>query len=62
MDERDLLEVLRLVVAGLSNPEIADDLVVAISTVKTHVNHIYGKLGVRTRTQAVARARDVGLL
>jgi LuxR family transcriptional regulator, maltose regulon positive regulatory protein len=56
------LEVLRLIAAGCSNQEIADRLVVALSTVKTHINNTYGKLGVQTRTQAVARARTLGLL
>ncbi len=61
LSEREL-EVLRLVVAGLSNPEIAQELVIAVSTVKSHVNHIYSKLGVESRTRAVARARELGLL
>jgi LuxR family maltose regulon positive regulatory protein len=61
LSEREL-EVLRLVVAGLSNPEIAQELVIAVSTVKSHINHIYGKLGVESRTQAVARAQELGLL
>jgi len=61
LSEREL-EVLRLVVAGLSNPEIAEELVIAVSTVKSHINHIYGKLAVETRTRAVARARELGLL
>jgi LuxR family maltose regulon positive regulatory protein len=56
------LEVLRLIVAGLANPEIAKELVIAVSTVKSHVNHIYGKLGAKSRTQAVARAQELGLL
>ena len=56
------LEVLRLVAAGLSNQEIAEALVVALSTVKKHINGIYSKLGVRSRTQALARARELGLL
>jgi LuxR family maltose regulon positive regulatory protein len=56
------LEVLRLIAAGLSNREIAEDLVVAISTVKTHINNIYRKLDVSKRTQAVARARELNLL
>jgi LuxR family maltose regulon positive regulatory protein len=61
LTEREV-EVLRLVVAGLSNAEIAEELVIAVSTVKSHVNHIYGKLGVESRTQAVAQARTLGLL
>jgi DNA-binding CsgD family transcriptional regulator len=56
------LEVLRLVDMGLSNPEIANRLSVASSTVKTHINNIYGKLGVESRLQAVKRARELGLL
>ncbi len=56
------LEVLRLIAAGLSNREIAQELVVAISTVKTHVNNIYRKLDVSRRTQAVARAKELNLL
>jgi LuxR family maltose regulon positive regulatory protein len=61
LSEREL-QVLRLIAAGLSNREIAQELVVTISTVKSHVNHIHGKLGVKSRTQAVARARTLGLL
>ena len=55
-------EVLRLIADGLSNAEIADRLVIAQGTVKRHVNNIYGKLGVQSRTQAVARSRELGLL
>lgn len=55
------LEVLRLIDAGLSNQQIADQLSVAASTVKTHINNIYGKLGVQTRVQAVNRARELHL-
>jgi LuxR family maltose regulon positive regulatory protein len=61
LSEREL-EVLRLVAGGLTNRQIADRLVIAVSTVKSHTNSIYGKLGVRNRTQAVARARDLDLL
>ncbi len=56
------LEVLRLIAAGQSNPEIARTLVIAISTVKAHINSIFGKLGVTSRTQAIVRARDLHLL
>ncbi len=56
------LEILRLVAAGHSNQAIADRLVVAVSTVKKHVNNIYGKLDVQSRTQALARAHDLNLL
>jgi ATP/maltotriose-dependent transcriptional regulator MalT len=56
------LEVLRLLAAGKSNQRIAHDLVVALDTVKRHVTHILGKLGAANRTEAVARARDVGLI
>ena len=56
------LQVLRLIVAGLSNPEIAEELFIALSTVKSHVNHIYGKLAVSNRVEAVTRAQDLDLL
>lgn len=56
------LEVLRLVAAGYSNPEIAEKLIVSTGTIKTHVNNIYRKLEVKNRTQAAARARELGLL
>jgi LuxR family maltose regulon positive regulatory protein len=56
------LEVLRLLAEGLSNKTIAGKLIVAPSTVKQHLKHIYGKLDVHSRTQAVARGRELGLL
>jgi LuxR family maltose regulon positive regulatory protein len=56
------LEVLRLITAGLSNAAIAGQLVVSVGTIKTHLKHIYGKLAVQSRTQAVAQARAMGLL
>jgi LuxR family maltose regulon positive regulatory protein len=56
------LEVLRLLAAGRSNAEMAAELFVERSTVKTHLIHLYSKLGVHSRTQAVARARALGLL
>jgi LuxR family maltose regulon positive regulatory protein len=57
--ERD---VLYLISQGLSNKDIAEKLVIALNTVKRHTSSIYGKLGVKSRTQAVARARELGLL
>jgi LuxR family maltose regulon positive regulatory protein len=56
------LEVLSLLAAGLRNQEIADQLVISLATVKRHISNIYGKLGVSHRTQAIARARALGLL
>jgi len=56
------MEVLRLIARGYSNREIADRLVVGLSTVKTHINHLFQKLGVTSRTQALARAGELGLL
>jgi len=55
-------EVLRLVAEGCSNQEIASRLVISITTVKTHVGNIFNKLGVTSRTQAIARAESLGLL
>jgi LuxR family maltose regulon positive regulatory protein len=61
LTEREM-EVLRLMAAGLSNREIADELVLAMGTVKAHLHNVYGKLGVRGRTQAAARAWELHLL
>ena len=61
LGEREL-EILRLIATGLSNREIAAELILAVSTVKWYVNSLYGKLGVHSRTQAVARARELELL
>lgn len=61
LSEREL-EVLRFVATGLSDRQVAEAMIVAIGTVKRHLNNIYGKLGVHSRTQALARARDLGLL
>ncbi|MEU4676324.1 response regulator transcription factor [Micromonospora sp. NPDC023737] len=55
-------EVLRLMVAGLSNPEIAARLVVGVETVKTHVGNVLAKLAVRDRTQAVIAAYESGFV
>lgn len=56
------LEVLRLVAQGYSNQQIARELVFTVGTAKKHMEHIMGKLGVRNRTEAVARARELQLL
>jgi LuxR family maltose regulon positive regulatory protein len=56
------LEILRLVAEGRSNQEVADTLGITLGTTKWHLNQIYGKLGVASRTQAVAEARRAKLL
>jgi ATP/maltotriose-dependent transcriptional regulator MalT len=56
------LEVLGLLAAGAPNRAIAKQLVVTLDTVKRHVSNLFSKLGVANRTQAVARARELGLL
>ena len=56
------LEVLRLLVAGLSNREIADKLVLSLGTVKSHIHNIYGKLEVNNRGQAIRRATELELV
>jgi len=56
------LEVLRLIDWGLSNQQIAAKLSISLSTVKTHTNNLYGKLNVQSRSQALRRARELGLL
>jgi LuxR family maltose regulon positive regulatory protein len=53
--------VLHLLAAGRSNPEIAADLIISVTTVKTHVKHIYEKLQVTSRFEAIARARELDL-
>ena len=55
-------DVLRLMAAGLSNPEIAQELYLSLNTIKTHTRGIYGKLGVSNRTQATVRAHELELI
>jgi LuxR family maltose regulon positive regulatory protein len=55
------LEVLQMLAAGSSNQAIANQLVVTLDTVKKHVSHVLGKLGAANRTEAVTRARELGL-
>ena len=61
LSEREL-EVLRLMAVGASNKEMADQLVVTVGTIKSHINHILGKLDAHNRLEAVARARELGLI
>ena len=56
------LEVLALLAAGAPNPRIAEQLMVTLGTVKKHVSHLLGKLGAANRTEAVTRARQLGLI
>ena len=55
-------EILKLIAAGLTNREIATQLVISPETVKKHTSNIYGKLNVTNRTEAAARARELDLL
>ena len=55
------LGVLRLIESGCTNQDIADQLVISIPTVKRHISNLYGKLGVKNRTQAVSLGRELGL-
>lgn len=56
------LEVLGLLADGLSNQAIADELIIAVGTVKSYTSHIYGKLAVANRTQAIVRAQELGII
>ena len=56
------LEVLDMLAAGSPNQAIARELVVSLDTAKKHVGHVLGKLGAANRTEAVARARQLGLI
>ena len=61
LSEREM-EVLRLIAAGLSNKDIAEKLFVSLNTIRTHTKNINAKLDVHSRTQAVARAKELNLL
>jgi LuxR family maltose regulon positive regulatory protein len=61
LSEREV-EILRLLASGSSNQEIMEKLIISMSTVKTHISHIFTKLDVTSRTQAIARARDLRLI
>jgi LuxR family maltose regulon positive regulatory protein len=61
LTEREL-EILRLIAAGRSNPEIAESLYLSLNTVKWHAKNLYGKLGVSNRVEAAARAQELGVL
>jgi LuxR family maltose regulon positive regulatory protein len=56
------VEILRLVAVGMRNQEIAEHLVISLPTVKRHIANTYGKLGANHRTEAIARARALGVL
>ena len=55
-------EILHLICAGLSNQEIALQCSISVSTVKTHLENIFRKIGVSSRTQAIAQAQALGLV
>lgn len=61
LSEREI-ELLRLIASGLSNKEIGETLFITEGTVKNHITHILGKLGVRDRTQAALKAKELGLI
>ncbi len=61
LSEREL-EILQLIAEGLTNPAIASRLFLSLNTVKVHTRNIYGKLNVHSRTQAIARSQELGLL
>lgn len=61
LSEREV-EILRLLITELSVPEISNELVVSVSTVRSHIKHIYSKLDVHSRYEAVARAKELGIL
>ncbi|OUR67121.1 hypothetical protein A9Q73_06080, partial [Bermanella sp. 47_1433_sub80_T6] len=56
------MAVLKLIAQGMSNQEIAENLFISLHTVKTHARRINAKLAVKSRTQAIIKAREVGLI
>ena len=54
--------MLRYLPTSMQGPEIAGELFVSVNTIRTHMRHLYAKLGVHRRTEAVERARELGLL
>ena len=61
LSEREI-EVLQLMAEGLSNQKISSRLYLSLNTIKAHTRNLYGKLGVNNRTQAVAKARSLGII
>lgn len=61
LSEREI-ELLKLIASGSSNKEIADTLFITEGTVKNHITHILGKLGVRDRLQATLKAKEIGII
>ncbi len=61
LTEREM-DVLRLMASGLSNKELAERLVLSEGTIKTHIHNLMGKLDAQSRTQAIARARELSIL
>jgi LuxR family transcriptional regulator, maltose regulon positive regulatory protein len=60
LSEREM-EVMRLILAGLTNQEIAEELFISLNTVKSHIKNIYKRLDVSKRAKAIARWRELGL-
>jgi len=56
------MAVLKLIAQGMSNQEIAENLFISLHTVKTHARRINAKLAVKSRTQAIIKAREVGII
>ena len=61
LSEREL-EVLRMLLTELSTPEIAEELIISVNTIRSHIKNIYRKLGVHSRFEAVSKAKQLDLL